>query len=30
VASCCEHGDETSGFIEGGEFIDYLSDCSSQ
>jgi hypothetical protein len=25
VASCCEHGNETSGSIEGEEFIDQLS-----
>jgi hypothetical protein len=23
----CEHGDEHSGYIKGGEFLDYLSDC---
>jgi hypothetical protein len=26
VAGSCEHGNETSGFIKGGEFLDYLSD----
>jgi hypothetical protein len=26
VAGCCEHGNELSGSIKGGEFIDYLSD----
>jgi hypothetical protein len=25
LAGRCEHGDETSGSIKGGEFIDYLS-----
>jgi hypothetical protein len=27
VAGCCEHGNEPSGCINGGEFFDYLSDC---
>jgi hypothetical protein len=27
VAICCEHGNETSGFIKGGEFLDQLSEC---
>jgi hypothetical protein len=26
LADCCEHGNETSGSIKGGEFLDYLSD----
>jgi hypothetical protein len=26
-ASCYEHGNEPSGSIKGGEFIDKLSDC---
>jgi hypothetical protein len=26
VEGCCEHGNEPSGFIKGGEFLDYLSD----
>jgi len=26
VADYCEHGNETSGFIKGGEFVDWLSD----
>jgi hypothetical protein len=25
VAGCCEHGDEPSGSIKCGEFLDYLS-----
>jgi len=25
VTGCCEHGDEHSGFIKGGEFLDQLS-----
>jgi hypothetical protein len=25
VASSCEHGNESSGFIKGGKFFDYLS-----
>jgi hypothetical protein len=24
---CCENGNEPSGSIKGGEFLDYLSDC---
>jgi len=24
---CCKHGNEISGTIKGGEFLDYLSDC---
>jgi hypothetical protein len=27
VADCCEDGNETSGSIEGGEFLDLLIDC---
>jgi hypothetical protein len=27
VASSCEHGNETSGYIKGEEFLDKLSDC---
>jgi len=27
VTGCCEHGNEPSGSIKGGEFNDYLSDC---
>jgi hypothetical protein len=27
VASCCEHGNEPSGSIKGGDFLDQLSDC---
>jgi hypothetical protein len=27
VAGSCENGNEHSGSIKGGEFIDYLSDC---
>jgi hypothetical protein len=27
VAGCCEHGNEPSGSIKGGEFVDQLSDC---
>jgi hypothetical protein len=27
VAGCCEHGNEPSSFIKGGEFLDQLSDC---
>jgi hypothetical protein len=27
VASSCVHGNELSGSIKGGEFLDYLSDC---
>jgi len=27
VAGCCEHGNEASGPIKGGEFLDWLSDC---
>jgi hypothetical protein len=26
VAGSCEHGNETSGSIKGGGFLDYLSD----
>jgi hypothetical protein len=26
VAGCCEHGNEPSGSIKGGEFLDWLSD----
>jgi hypothetical protein len=27
VVGCCEHGNEPSGSIKGGEFLHYLSDC---
>jgi hypothetical protein len=27
VVDCCENGNETSGSIKGGEFLDCLSDC---
>jgi hypothetical protein len=27
VAGCCENGNEPSGSIKGGEFLDSLSDC---
>ena len=27
LGSCYENGIESSGFIEGGEFLDQLSDC---
>jgi hypothetical protein len=27
VAGCCEHGNEPSGSVKGGVFLDYLSDC---
>jgi hypothetical protein len=27
VAGCCEHGNEPSGSIKGGELLDQLSDC---
>jgi hypothetical protein len=27
VTDCCEHGNEPSGSIKGGEFLDKLSDC---
>jgi hypothetical protein len=27
VASCCEHGDETCGFITCRDFFDRLSNC---
>jgi hypothetical protein len=27
VVGSCEHGTKPSGSIEGGEFIDWLSDC---
>jgi hypothetical protein len=27
TAGPCEHGNETSGFMKGGEFIDQLSNC---
>jgi hypothetical protein len=26
VVGSCEHGDEPSGFIKGGELLDWLSD----
>jgi hypothetical protein len=27
VACSCEHGNEPSGFIEGGKFLDQLCNC---
>jgi hypothetical protein len=27
LAGFCEHGNEPSGSIKGGEFLDELSDC---
>jgi hypothetical protein len=27
VAGSCEHGNEPSGSIKGGEFLHYLRDC---
>jgi hypothetical protein len=27
VAGCCKHDNETSGSVEGGGFLDKLSDC---
>jgi len=27
LAGSCEHDNEASGSIKGGEFFDYLSDC---
>jgi hypothetical protein len=27
AVGCCERGDEPSGYVEGGEFVGYLSDC---
>jgi hypothetical protein len=27
VADCCEHGNEPSNSIKGGDFLDWLSDC---
>jgi hypothetical protein len=27
VAGCCEYGDEPSGSIKFGEFLDYLMTC---
>jgi len=27
VVGCCEHGNETSGSVKGGEFLDKLSNC---
>jgi len=30
VAGSCEHGNETSGSIQPGEFLDYLSDNFSR
>jgi hypothetical protein len=27
VAGCCEHGNEPSGCLKGGELLDWLSDC---
>jgi hypothetical protein len=29
-AGSCQHGNEPSGSIKGGEFLDYLSDLASQ
>jgi hypothetical protein len=26
LASCCEHGNEPSGSVKGGEFLNYPSD----
>jgi len=30
VVGCCEYGNEPVGFIKGEEFLDQLSDLSSQ
>jgi hypothetical protein len=30
VAGSCEHGNETSGSIKGGEFLDWLGDQASE
>jgi hypothetical protein len=30
LSGCCEHGNEPSGFIKGGKFLDWLSDLASQ
>jgi len=27
VAGCCEHGNEPSGSVKGGELLDWLRDC---
>jgi len=27
VVGCCERGNELSGSIKGGKFLDYLRDC---
>jgi len=27
---CCEHGDELSGSVQSGEFLDQLRDCAGQ
>jgi hypothetical protein len=27
VEGCCKHGNEMSGTLKGGEFLDWLSDC---
>jgi hypothetical protein len=27
VAGSCEHGNEVSGSLKGGKFLDWLSDC---
>jgi hypothetical protein len=27
VSSSCEHGTEPSGYVKGGEILDYMSDC---
>jgi hypothetical protein len=27
IVAFCEHGNEPSGSIKGGEFLDWLSDC---
>jgi hypothetical protein len=27
VTGCCEHGNEPSGSIKGGEILDQLTDC---
>jgi len=30
VVGSCEYGNEPSGYVEGEEFFDYLSDLASQ
>jgi hypothetical protein len=27
MTGCCEHGNEPSGSLKGGEFLDYLNVC---